>query len=261
MSRATAANAHLKPILLAVALAVGAALVGASPAAAGDTRCGADQEFPTPDIWVTGTFENVVVPEGLTCVLRFAEVRGNVVALPGSKVFIWTSEVHGNVEAKAGAFANTFFESSIGGNYVCDGCRLLEAFEIVVGGNVDVVGLRPFGTSAQGFGTFIGFSEVGGNITVRDSQGEAGTIAGFENDFGVIDTNIGGNLSFANNVVDGAALIERNIVGGNVAVLKNAGPINIADNDIEASLECFENDPSPVSAGNSARNYKGQCPA
>ncbi len=98
---------------------------------------------------------------------------------------------------------------------------------------------------------------MGGNVTIRDSQGEAGTL----NDFEVSDTTIGGNFTFANNLIDGIGLIERNIVSGNVAVLKNAGPINVADNDIEATLECFENDPAPVSAGNNARQHKGQCQA
>lgn len=258
MPRIVASTHHPYAILLAVVLAVGGALVGASTAAAGDTRCGVAQEFPTPDIAISGTFDNVVVTEGLTCVLLFAEVRGNVVALPGSKIFIVFSEVHGNVEAKAGTLANSFFDVSIGGNYACDGCRVLEATDVQIGGNVDVVGLRPFGTSDQGFGTFIGGgSEVGGNVTIRDSQGEAGIL----NDFEVSDTTIGGNLTFANNLVDGVAAIERNIVGGDVAVLKNRGSINIADNDIEASLECLENDPAPASAGNDARQFKGQCQA
>lgn len=257
MSRHVDSNKIARPLVVAVVLALGAALTGASPAAASETRCGVAQEFPTPDIAISGTFDNVIVPTGLTCVILFAEVRGNVVARPGSKVFIAFSEVRGNVEVKAGALANSFFDVSIGGNYTCDGCRVLEATDVQIGGNVDVVGLRPFGTSDQGFGTFIGSSEVGGNVTIRDSQGEAGTL----NDFEVSDTRIGGNLTFANNLIDGIGLIERNFVSGNVAVLKNAGPMNIADNDVQANLECFENEPPPASAANDARQYTGQCHA
>src|SRR5687767_2832374 len=89
----------IRPLLLAVVLAIGGALAGASPAAADDTLCGKVPPnpdltpAPTPEYFANfeflfgGTYDNIVVPEGTWCFAVDVTVRGNaLVSGPGSKL-------------------------------------------------------------------------------------------------------------------------------------------------------------------------------
>jgi hypothetical protein len=82
----------MKRITLVAALLMSAALVVLLPstAEADDTPC--------TGTMTGGTFDNVVVPPGATCVLIEATVLGNVKALEDSRLCIDFSDIGGNVE-------------------------------------------------------------------------------------------------------------------------------------------------------------------
>src|SRR5687768_948399 len=79
----------MKKLLVLSILALTMVVASSSEAMAGDTPCVG---------MLTGTFDNVVVPPGQTCLLTGATVRGNVKALENSRLVINNSTVGGNVE-------------------------------------------------------------------------------------------------------------------------------------------------------------------
>lgn len=269
-------NAHLKLVLVALVLALGAASLGASPAAASDTRCGdaVPRDRPLDATPLTGIYENIVVPSGLTCILWGAEVRGNALALPGSKLLIFPgSTIHGNVEAKEGAHVNAF-GSTVGGNYTCDHCLLLDAFGDRIGGNLEVVGVE--------LGSFIGFNEIGGNVNVLEGLAPDSTDPQFPFGYDIQGNAIAGNFTYEKNrgtpgilgnAIDGQLIVAENVigtveaeittneVGGNLRVLKNRGALNVTDNVINDGLECHGNAPAVTSLGNVAERFGGECAA
>jgi hypothetical protein len=219
MSQQIQSSSIVRPLLLAMALAFGAAVIGAPPAAAGDTRCGIvphDPDMipaPTPEYFanfeflIGGTYDNLVVPPGTWCFALGVTVHGNVhVSGPGSKLNIGNdvfgsgdpSTIGGNAETRRGAHMNIFL-SIIRGNYSCDGCLY-------------------FGSIGN---------EIGGNVQAVRSQ-----------------TGID---------------VWESAIGGNVQLSKNAGPINVIDNSIGGNLECTRNRPAATSSGNTAAAYEGEC--
>jgi len=86
----------MKRITLVAALLMSAALVVLLPstAEADDTPC--------TGTMTGGTFDNVVVPPGATCVLIEATVLGNVKALEDSRLRVDFSDIGGNVEGEDG---------------------------------------------------------------------------------------------------------------------------------------------------------------
>jgi hypothetical protein len=71
--------------------------------------------------------------------------------------------------------------------------------------------------------------------------------------------NIRGDIALQEN--ESTINVDGNETGGSIAAEKNRGPIDISANFIRNQLQCQDNRPPPVGAGNSARQYSGQCPA
>jgi hypothetical protein len=266
----------VRRIALAAVPVLMALLVAATPAVADDTQC----------VGVfTGVADNIVVPSGAECMLEGAQVSGNALAEPDSMLFIGPgTNVRGSVEAKPGVHTGSF-QATIGGNYTCDHCFFEDVVESLVGGNVDITGAAD--------GDFIIDSEVGGNVHIEESSAglfafvvEGTTIGGdlkFEKNTGptVIGENtVHGDLQIFDNNVAGAfcpppppgeepptcPIFENghfndNQVGGDMQIFKNRGPSEVVRNTIRENLQCFENSPPPASAGNTAREKQGECPA
>ncbi|MDZ7632721.1 MAG: hypothetical protein U5K74_15635 [Gemmatimonadaceae bacterium] len=47
---------------------------------------------------VTGTFKNIYVPEGATCTVTGATVRGNILAKDGASLFVFDTRTAGNID-------------------------------------------------------------------------------------------------------------------------------------------------------------------
>lgn len=232
---------YFRAVVAVLALALAATLLGlAAPTAkADDTNCtGA----------LTGTFDNVVVPEGATCVLSNSLVRGNVKALPDSSLTSDSNIIRGNVEGDKADdifIFSTTGPSVVGGNIqakegdigvaVC-GTRLpngniqIEKFDaslgIIVGGQVPVPGVPACGA--------IG----GGNVL------EKGNIKVEENRIGIFGLDVSNNR-----------------VAQNLQVFKNRGGAlrRVQSNQVGENLQCFENQQPFVGSPNTAGKAEEQC--
>jgi len=242
-----------KPVLAALA-ASAALLVGAAPAAAGDTRCSGGNPF-AGGTSVTGTFDNVVVPEGATCYLAGATVRGNVKALDDSNFFSDASTIRGNVEGDKADVVQVFRGSTVGGNIQhkeSDGVGELASI------------LRE---------TFVCGVRVGGNVQVEKVTGQISV--GPVDDFAVFcptaENDVAGNVKVEENLLvpapgtpsaSGETLdIRQNFVRGDMQVFKNRGPgtKRVQENTVRQNLQCTENDPPFIGGPNSAGEAEGQC--
>jgi hypothetical protein len=269
----------MKRSLLVVALAVTGLFAAAPEALADDVECVGTLSGP-----IQG---NVVVPSGLECILEGAVVFGNVLAQPRSMLFVELSTVHGSIEVKALAHTGAL-QSGIDGNYKCDDCFFEDVIESEVGGSVQIVGADD--------GDFIESSVILGNLEIVESVAgnfafviQNTTIGGdllFEKNVGptVIGSGgglggnrIAGDLQIYENNVAGAfcppdappgtcpffenGLFNDNVVGGNMQLFKNQGPTEVFRNMIAGDLQCKENEPPPVGAGNTAKQKEEQCAA
>ena len=189
--------------------------------------------------------------------------------------FLDGSRVLGNVAVESGALASAV-QTTVEGNFECDGCHFNVAFDLDVHGNLLIVG------PLQGMS--ITRSTIGGNLEIVD--GAAGgsfglrladsTVAGnvkLENNVATLQvrTNtIGGNLEIAGHQVTPLPCapapcplsqhqVLENSVRGNMQVNGNSGPLEIGFNSIDGNLRCAANDPPPVVTGNTARKREGQC--
>jgi hypothetical protein len=263
----------MRRLIAAAVLLLAGVLLAAPAAQADDTVCAGT---------FTGVADNIVVLSGTECILEGAQVNGNALAHPEAALFIGPgTTIHGNVEAKELA-ATGSFQASIRGNYKCDNCFFEDVEETFVGGNVEIVGTDD--------GDFIIANTIAGNLEIVNSVAgnfafivAANTIGGdvkFEKNTGptlIADNAIAGDLRIFENDVAGAfcppepppegcpvfenGIFAANEVGGNMQFFKNVGPSEIVENTIEQSLQCKENAPPPLSVGNVARKYEGQCKA
>jgi hypothetical protein len=269
----------MKRSLLVVALAVTGVVAGAPEALADDVECVGILSGP-----IHG---NIVVPSRQECILEGAEVFGNALAQPESMLFMEESDVHGSVEVKALAHTGAF-GSSIDGNYKCDDCFFEDVIDSKVGGSVQIVGaddgdfiqasvvhgnVEIVASSAGNFAFVIQESIIGGDLLFEKNVGPTAIGSGG----GAAGNMIGGDLQIFDNNVEGAfcppdtppgecpifenGLFNDNVVGGNMQLFKNQGPTEVIGNRIAGDLQCKENEPPPVGAGNTAKQREEQCAA
>jgi hypothetical protein len=261
--------------LLALFALLVCALVVAPGAAAVDTPC--IGTLPA------GTYDNVIVPPMLSCVLGSGVlVRGNVKALQDSRLHIGSSNVRGNV---LGEKADTVELS---------GTRVRQNIIIREGGPAPSPAPPGFFSTCFTTGNpceaFVGSTTVEeGSIQIEKMQG--GVVVQVS---GVLNP-IRGNVQIKENVVpavEGVYVVgnwvEQNIqvednfvravrppgafhgltvqdnrVDQNLQVYKNRGPgtKSVTGNTVRESLQCFDNDLPFVGSPNTAREAQGQCGA
>jgi hypothetical protein len=234
----------------AVLVAVAAMLVVAPTASADDTQCvGA----------LTGTFDNVVVPADQTCFLTSSLVRGNVKALPDSRLFSDSNDIRGNVEGDKADQIDIFdFPGSPGPS--------------IVGGNIEAK--EGGGSTGAAFNPFVrvcGTQLPNGNIQVEKFRPPAGAGASFvligDESFCSAQGRGGGNLlgkgniKVEENTITATMAVDQNQVRGNLQVFKNTGP---GDKTVNANtgggdLQCFDNSLPFNGAGNTFPKEEGQC--
>lgn len=226
----------MRKTLLGFGLVVVAVTAFASPAAADDTQCvGA----------LTGTFDNVVVPENADCTLVGSIVRGNVKALRGSSLFSSFNQIAGNVEG--------------------DDPRWVGSLGDRIGGNFDVTGATGPGMPFGGLmvNVFVcGTTLTNGNVAVEKSRN--GTVAVGSPDPVCPGNEVArGNIFAQENLIPASELmfVDGNTVGGDLQVFKNRGngAKSVMGNVVREDLQCKENDPPFVGGPNVAAKAEDQC--
>lgn len=220
-------------IILVAAGVLATGFLAASPALAGGppTQCSGTLAGAT----VPG---NLVVPAGDFCLIQNTTVGGNVQIEPAAIGF---SALGGN----------TIKGSVLSPGPIVFDVRVLNSS---VGGNVMVMQMRP-GTAGG-----ICRSTIGGDVILSGNGGFMNVGSGFP--FDVCPAPTSGNHIAGNLIVDsnsGGNTISDNTVDHSVLVNGNTALETVTHNTITHTLECSGNTPPPVSAGNTADNFVGQC--
>jgi hypothetical protein len=182
-----------------------------------------------------GTYRNVTVPEGESCVLENSIVLGNVTAREDSRLTLFNVRVEENVHGlKADVVSISAFPFGAGS----------------VGGNVHVHGAD----SPALFSVFINNIDVmRGNVHVE--MNNAGGI-------GVINNTVAlGNILIQHNAAVSFNTIRDNRVAQNVVVIGNRGPgpKTVQNNFLSGKVLCFGNDEPFIGGPNFAQSSEGQC--
>jgi hypothetical protein len=237
-------------LALAMVLAAGLlAAVLAKPAWADNTLC----EGTLPP----GTYDNVVVPEGMRCNLSDSIVLGNVLALEQSGLAMVRDEVDGNVKA-LGQAEVIFIDTEVRGNVKGYKANAVQVFRGIVGGSIHIVGANvpgPFGPmGAIVDGTLL----PKGNIQIEKNTTPGVAINRSRLEKG--NVNVAENVIHSPTFAQGLQILD-NQVAGNVQVFNNSGPSEkvVQFNTIGATLQCFENTEPFIGGPNFAQKAAGQC--
>jgi hypothetical protein len=213
----------MKKLLVLSVLALTMVFALSSEAKADDTPCVGI---------LTGTFDNVVVPPGATCILIDSTVRGNVKALEDSRLFMFNDTVRGNVDGDKASSVNVN-RCTVGGNI-----QIQEAHD-------------PDLISAAVFNSIL----TGGNIQIEKGRFPFG-------DWIVVQTILRrGNVKVEENGTIFDSLVVDSTVRQNVQVFKNfgPGPKFVQRNIVGQDLQCKENQDPFIGGPNTARKAEGQC--
>jgi hypothetical protein len=176
-----------------------------------------------------GTFQDVVVPPGATCVLNNSIVQNNVTALERSRLFMSNTRVGGNVDAQK--------------------ARVVQVDGGTVGGNIQI---REGSSSTEGSGVRA-TKLPGGNIQLEKNTAPRLWIENVTLD--------NGSITVVENRVSESLSIRDNKVANNLRVLRNrgAGSKVVQGNVVGDNLRCRENAPPFVGGPNDAAEAEGQC--
>jgi hypothetical protein len=180
---------------------------------------------------VTGTFQNVIVPEQATCTLTNAIVSANILAKAGASVFVLSTTTGGNIDGVEAAVVHVR-AGRVGGS-----------IHAVDGQSPGASGVRIYG------GTVL----TQGNITIQKMN--TGTIA-------VTDARLlKGNIQIQENQISGRLDVLRNVVAQNLEVFVNsgAGSKTVANNRVSQKLSCKDNTAPFTGRPNQAGSVEGQC--
>lgn len=249
--------AVLAPAVIA-ALAVGACNDATSPELnERPSFNGSGSDTPCVGALPPGTYQNVVVPAGETCIVNGSTILGNLIALENSNLEAVNNNIRGNVELLGVTGGSVHDNPTIGGNVFA------EKFK------------------ATGFILIFFNPNISGNLIVKDGSTSVMDIAGNRLPEGKIEIQktIASVLFVGEccaNILDkGGIKVEENTIGlgglfGNnnqvaqdFQVFKNKGPGAkwVMGNAVGGNLQCFENDPPFEGGPNAARKAEGQCMA
>jgi hypothetical protein len=192
-------------------------------ALAGDTKC--------VGTFSGRTFDNVYVPVGKTCTLRNSTVKGNVKALPNSRLYMSNNKVDGNIDG--------------------DEALLVQVRGGTVGGSIQIK--ESYSPSLIGAEVSGGTVLTQGNIQI-EKMNTGGIL--------IADVRLSkGNIKVEENVTRSRFEIIRNRVAQNVQVFKNRGTNQkfVRNNSIGQIAQCKENQAPFVGGPNSAGEAEGQC--
>jgi hypothetical protein len=211
--------------LVVLAIAALSVLAATSTAAAAAVTCNGT---------VTGSFNDIVVPDNGVCVLVGSTVTGNVKVLKGAYFEADATSIQGNVKGSGGQTIYTHGGSTIGGNVKADKTTQIFLFDGSVDGNVQAQSISGSGrvqVCGMTIGKNVQIQKAGTDILVGDS------LAGCDGN------TIAGNLQITNNFTDVELDVQNNTIGGKLNVSKNTGPSDkfVANNTGGQKLQCDNN--------------------
>jgi hypothetical protein len=215
-------------LTLAFAAAISLSIAAPASTASGQTEC--------VGTLPPGTYQSILVPSGAVCFLSASQVVLHDIRVePSGNLVADGTHVGGSIDVRD-----------------ADGLGLVD---VTVDKDVRVTGLRTSFSFDLICGTTIGKNLVLEHNTFTSFF--AGCIPGTGP-----GNVIGNNLIVADNT-GGMLQINDEQVGGNLELKNNqgTGPWLLNFNQIDGSLSCEANDPSPHGVGNVAQQYHGQCPA
>ena len=228
----------MKKSLIAVLMVVGALLPASGGARTADFNC---TGFSTG-----GTFANVVVPAGQSCVLDHARVTGNVTVKTAASLSVTTTSGDSTIAGKVTGNACDFIDLESTG----------ASFRIVVGGDVNITNCTGSsfsgGRGSSGPGTPPQSLLIGGNTKCSGNQDEC-----------VFDyAIIAGNLDCSGNF---GCTLQSDAIGNNVTANNNTGVgATIVNGAIAGNLACSGNVPGATNSGTPntvSGTRSGQCSA
>jgi hypothetical protein len=182
-----------------------------------------------------GTYENIQVPEGASCTINGSLIRGSVLALANSRLFMSNDQVLDFIKGDGADIVHIV-------TTIVDGQIFLHNGTLSGGGGVLNV-LIANGTIVRG-----------GNIHVENMVTDIIAI------FNV--TVEGGSIELIDNVTESFLQTEFNTVSSNVDVFRNSGAGGkfITNNTAGGAVRCFNNTGAFVAGGpNFAPSRQGQC--
>ena len=183
-----------------------------------------------------GTYQNVTVPEGETCVIEHSTVLGNVTARERSRLTMLNvhvgENVHGLKAAVVHMTAVPIGAGSVGANIHIQGAESPTTLFSVMVNSIEVLrgNIHVEGNNAGGIGVFNN-SVMVGSILIMD------------NDAAIFNT------------------IQDNRMGQHLIVMGNGGPgpKAVNNNYPQGKVICFRNDEPFVGGPNFAQSSMGQC--
>src|SRR5574341_1477482 len=165
---------------------------------------------------LAGTFHNIIVPSGATCILSSSVwVKGNVKVESGGSFSAFEMHIDGDVHTN-GAADIAISGVTVGKNIHINDATNVALSALTVGGNVHIK------RSTLQANIFVAWVTVGGNIEIEDQSG-------------------------------GSIELTANQVGGNVKLEKNQTaldtPPSLDSNTIGGNLDCEKNSPAPFPTG------------
>ncbi|HJU68959.1 MAG TPA: hypothetical protein VJ650_12035 [Gemmatimonadaceae bacterium] len=182
-----------------------------------------------------GTYDHVIVPPGASCTVNGSLIRGNVLALADSRLFMSADEVLGFIKGDGADIVHIL------GTTVADQIFIHNGSLSGAGGvlNVWIAG-----------GTVV----TGGNIHVENMQADI---------ISIVNTTVAnGSIELFDNATETFLQSEFNTVSANVDVFRNggAGGKFITNNTAGVAVRCFDNTGAFVIGGpNVAPSREGQC--
>jgi hypothetical protein len=202
-----------------------------SPGAASLNVRGQRSPYSCTDLAYEGTFHDVVVPAGESCILAYGTVTGTVTVLQGASIYVAGTHIHGNVESRNAASVD-LGSGTIDGDVV---------FEGNVGGEVGPPLLRVAGVTL-----------TRGDVRVTRNAGVEVAVRGAR----ILE----GDIRVQNND-DSFIYLIANQVGRAVHVVANvgAGSTMVRSQRAGQMIRCDANTASFTAAANEAPLMQGQC--
>lgn len=180
---------------------------------------------------VTGSFENIIVPDRATCTVSNATITGNVLAKDGARLRILSSTTGGDIQGAQAALVHIL------------GGRHAGSVQVQEGSSPTATGV-----SITGGATF-----TNGNVSIEKMT--TGSIVVTDAVF------MNGGLKLSENVVGVRLSVLRNRMTQNLEVIDTdgLGAKTVTGNRVSQKIECLGNTLPFVGRPNAALDYDGQC--
>lgn len=188
---------------------------------------------------LTGTFQNVIVPQDAFCLITNSRVTGNIKALENSTLFVGDANtISGNVEGDKANTVEVFTFSGVP-NVIHGSIFATETFRVDVCGAV-----LPNGN--------IIFVKIRGIVNV------AGSLCGAAGGGNLVQK---GSIKVEDSFAQIFFEVTRNQVAQNIQIFKNIGPAvkRVQLNTAGESIQCKENAPPFIGTPNTAPKQEDQC--